>query len=85
MKHIAEPCNDSRTIQQCYEALIKASQHVVNVLDDVAHQTDLEHERWQVVVQEERTLEEEIWQQVEQIAKEEGEADVLEFHPFLVV
>lgn len=84
VKHIAEPCEYCDTVQRCYAALIEASQHVVNVLDDVADETDLKHQRWQVVVEEERTLEEEVWHEVDQVAEEQCESNILEFPPFLV-
>lgn len=55
------------------------------MFDEKAEQADLIDECWQVVVQEECSLYKKIRNEVHQISEEQCEADVLKFHPFLVV
>lgn len=47
------------------------------MFDYGAEQQEFVDERWKVVVQEEGPLDAEVWQEVHQIATEEGEADGL--------
>jgi hypothetical protein len=84
MQHVEKPRDDGDFVCESYELLIAFSQDVVNVLDEVAEQADLEDERWQVVVQEERSLHEKVRHEVEEVAEEQSEADALKFPPFLV-
>lgn len=55
------------------------------MLDEKAEEANLVDESWQVVVQEQRPLDEEIRYVVNQIAEEENKANVLKFSPFLFV
>lgn len=85
MKHVEKPCDDKQFISENYELLIAFSQSVVNVLDEKAQKADFVDESWQVVVQKQRTLDEEIRQEVDEVTEKKCEADVLKFSPFLVV
>lgn len=85
MKHVEKPYHDEQFIREYHEALIAFSQNVVNVLDEKAQQTDFINQSWQVVVQEECPLYEEVRNKVDQISEQQCEANVLEFPPFLVI
>lgn len=85
MKHVEKPSDDEQLIHENYEVLIAFSQNVVNVLDDKAQQTDFVDQCWQVVVQKESSFNEKVRNEIYRIAKEQREANVLKFPPFLVV
>jgi hypothetical protein len=85
VKNVEKPCHDQQFIRENYEMLIALSQNVVNVLHEKAQKADFEHEGGQVVVEKQCTLHEEVRNEIDHVAEEQRESDVLKFHPFLVV
>jgi hypothetical protein len=84
MEYVEKPRHDKQFVGENHEVLIAFPHNVVNVLNEKAQQTDFEHQSWQVVVQEQSTLDEKVRHEIDQIAKKECEANVLKFSPFLV-